>query len=144
MRWIGCHFFTPRLVQISIFYGPWNCHLFQLIGHFMSTHIWVDLECPTFGPYFFTTTVTQILMFFGTWNCLLFQLKVAFRVYSYLSGCGMPYFFFGPSFFHSNTPYNFDVFPNMKLSLLQLIGHFVSTHIWVDSECPTFFWPVIF
>ena len=26
----------------------------------------------------------------------------------------------------------------------QLIGHFVSTHLWVDSECPTFFWPVVF
>ena len=29
----------------------------------------------------------------------------AFHVYSCLSGCGMPYFFFGPTFFHFGTQY---------------------------------------
>ena len=59
---------------------------FQLIGHFVSTHLWVDSECPTFflARHFFMLTLVQFLMFFWTWNNPLFHLILAICVYSYL------------------------------------------------------------
>ena len=58
----------------------------------------------------------QFWCFCQTWNYLLFSAYWAFRVYSSLSGFGMPYFFFGPSFFYADTCSIFDVFLNMKQS----------------------------
>ena len=135
-----------RFATIYLFQTCNYC-LFQLIGHFVSTHLWVDSECPTFflARHFFTPTLVQFLILFGTWNYRLFQLKVAFRVYSYLSGFGMPYFFFGPSFFSFWHLLIFWCFSQHEtIFFFQLIGHFESTCVWVDSECPTFFWPVVF
>ena len=65
------------------------------------------------------------IMFFG---CL------AFRVSYFLSGCGMPFFCPIFSILGLST-----FFGGIKKYFFQLFGHFMSTHFWVDVECPIFF-----
>ena len=106
-------------------------HRFQLIGHFMSTHLWVDSECPNFflACRFFILTLVNISMFFRT-CCTLssFSAHWAFRVYSSLSGFGMPYFFLAHlifSFWHLLIFWCFSKH-DACYHRFQLIGHFVS------------------
>ena len=48
--------------------------------------------------------------------------------------------FWGPVIFSFQTPAKNLLFPKHDtIFFFQLIGHFVSTHLWVDSECPNFF-----
>ena len=113
---------------------------FHLIGHFESTCLWVDSECPTFflARRFFILTLVNILMFFPTWNYILFSAYWAFRVYLSLSGFGMPYFFLAHRFFILALVNILMFFQTWHYYRFQFIVHFVSTHLWVD------FWIVIF
>ena len=104
-----------------------------------------------FGPLFFCTSTSDIFhdFFFH------FSATRAFRVHSILSGFGVPYFFLARCF--STSPLNplwtfsvinFSVFQlhefQDSFQIFQLLGHSVSTQCWVDSECPIFFWPIVF
>ena len=72
----------------------------RLFLFFLSTLLWVDVEC----PIFFWSDIFPFwdLVFFSILK-YFFSAFWEFHVYSYLSGFGTPYFFFGSSFFHSNT-----------------------------------------
>ena len=78
--------------------------IFQLFGHFMSTHDWVDVECPNFffGPTFFyfgTLYFFKFLRIFETFSssCLCIScLLICEWIRNTLLFCGS-------SFYHSNT-----------------------------------------
>ena len=65
--------------------------LFQLIFEWNALFFWSNIF-----PFWDSVFLGTLIFFSAVW---------AFHVYSSLSGCGMPYFFFGPTFFHFGTQY---------------------------------------
>ena len=138
----GCgmpYFFLVRhfsILGLSIFFkffGLFENCFFQLFGHFMSTRVWAMRNALLFfwsDIFLFWDSV--FLHIFGDIK-KRFAAVLTFYVYSCLSGCGTPYFFWLDIWtFFLNWGWDIWIF-------FQLFGHFVSTHFWADAECHTFF-----
>ena len=96
------------LVQILLFFQTWTFCVYN--------NFWVNPEYLIFlGPSFFHSKHLLKIWCFPNMTLSSFSAYWAFRVYSYLSGFGMPHFFFGPSLFYTKKPLG-----NHILFLLQM------------------------
>ena len=117
--------------------------LFQLIGHFVSTHIWVDAECPTFflAPHFFIPTHVEISMFFRSWNYHLFQLIGHFVSTHIWVDSECPTFFLVRCFFKPTLVQFLMFFWTWNNPLFHLIWAIcVYSYLRVDWKC-SIVWP---
>ena len=92
------------ILGLSIF---WDIKkpFFQLFGHFMSTHLWVDVECPIFFlvRHFSILGLSIFFTFCGYLN-FFFQLFGHFVSTRVWVDAECP-IFFGPTFFYFGTQY---------------------------------------
>ena len=119
----------------------WRMRLF--CNCFFMSHILLDnfffpkkSHILPFCIFYFGTVLFQI---FGDIWKHFFPAVWAFHIYSCLSGCGMPWFFLVRHFSILGLCIFSNFWGYLKRFFFQLFGHFISTHVWVDVECPNLF-----
>ena len=108
--------------------------IFQLFGHFMSTHVWVDVECPNFFlvQHF---SILGLCIFSNFWG----YLKRFFSSCLGISCLLMCEWMWNALVFFGDFFLLFQFLGDIWKHFFQLFGHFMSTHVWVDVKCPNFF-----
>ena len=141
-------FFLVRhfsILELSIFqfFGDIQKRcFFQMFRHFVSTHVWVDVECPDF----------LLVRHFSILGLSIFSIFLEYsKVFCFFSCLGILcplvfewmrnalIFFWSHIFLFWDSVFFQFLWDIPKCSFFQLFGHFVSTQVWVDAECPTFF-----
>ena len=123
------HFFYFGTLCFFKLLGVFENVFFQLFGHFMSTHVWVDVECPNFfwsdiflfWDSVFFQTFEDIWDFFSSSYLGISCLLIFEWMRNALIFFGLTFFYFGTLYFSQMLADIWDIFSSSCLGISCLL-----------------------